>query len=129
DHSQGLVLGSGTALATADISEFHADVDFSKLAAQVDDDMPGQPGGVPQTGAMARILASHFDPSQGANSASNFGYQGQLQPYALYVPVQPVPPDGYGITLLLHSLGANYNQYLGSANQSQYGERGSGSIV
>ncbi len=33
------------------------------------------------------------------------------------------------MTLLLHSLGASYNQYLGSRNQSQFGERGSGSIV
>jgi hypothetical protein len=129
DKSQGIVLGSGTPLAAADISQFHADVDFAKLAAQVDDDMPGQPTGVPQTGAMDRILASHFEPAQGANYASNFGYQGRLQPYALYVPVQPMPPGGYGMTLLLHSLGANYNQYLGSANQSQYGERGPGSIV
>ena len=33
------------------------------------------------------------------------------------------------MTLLLHALGANYNQYLGSRNQSQFGERGPGSIV
>jgi hypothetical protein len=129
DKAQGLALGSGTLLATADISQFSANVDFSKLAAQVDDDMPGQPGGVPQTGPMDRILASHFEPSQGANFASGFAYQGQLQPYALYVPVQPMPADGYGMTLLLHSLAANYNQYLDSNNQSQFGERGAGSIV
>jgi hypothetical protein len=129
DKSQGLVLGSGTALATADIGPFFSNVDFSKLVGQVDDDMPGLPGGVPQTGPMDRILASHFEPSQGANYASGFAYQGQLQPYALYVPVQPMPPDGYGMTLLLHSLAANYNQYLDSANQSQFGERGAGSIV
>ena len=36
---------------------------------------------------------------------------------------------GYGLTLLLHSLSANYNQYLGTRNQSQFGERGAGSIV
>jgi predicted esterase len=33
------------------------------------------------------------------------------------------------MTLLLHSLGANYNQYLSTRNQSQIGERGPGSIV
>jgi hypothetical protein len=33
------------------------------------------------------------------------------------------------MTLLLHSLAANYNQYLGSRNQSQFGDRGPGSIV
>ena len=55
--------------------------------------------------------------------------RGQLQPYAIYVPRKPMPADGYGLTLLLHSLGANYNQYLGSRHQSQFGERGAGSIV
>ena len=33
------------------------------------------------------------------------------------------------MTLLLHSLGANYNQFADSNNQSQFGERGPGSIV
>ena len=40
-----------------------------------------------------------------------------------------MPAGGYGLTLLLHSLGANYNQFLDSKNQSQFGERGPGSIV
>ena len=40
-----------------------------------------------------------------------------------------MPADGYGLTLLLHSLDANYNQFLASNNQSQFGERGPGSIV
>ena len=33
------------------------------------------------------------------------------------------------MTLLLHSLSANYNQFLGSRNQSQFANRGTGSIV
>ena len=56
-------------------------------------------------------------------------YQGRLQPYAIYIPKKPMPRRGYGLTLLLHSLSANYNQYLGTRNQSQFGERGTGSIV
>src|SRR6266849_1461822 len=134
--------GQGTALALGDVSAYHADVDFTKLAAAVDDDMPGQPGGVPQTGPMDRLLPSRFELAQGADfsvscfPASTSGgancpgqYQGQLQPYAIYVPVQPEPPGGYGMTLLLHSLSTCYNQFLGSRNQSQFGERGPGSIV
>ena len=35
-----------------------------------------------------------------------------------------MPADGYGLTLLLHSLAANYNQFPASSNQSQFGERG-----
>jgi len=128
DHEQGSALTSG------DISAFHADVDFNKLAANTNDD-----SGVPQTGPMDRILASHFETAQGAdysstcfpsNESNCLGeYQGRLQPYAIYVPRKPMPPQGYGMTLLLHSLSAPYNQYLGSRNQSQFGERGSGSIV
>jgi hypothetical protein len=124
----------GSALASGDISAFHADVDFRKLAANTNDE-----SAVPQSGPMDRILASHFETAQGADySASCFPgngsncagwYQGRLQPYAIYVPQKPVPSEGYGMTLLLHSLAATYNQYLGSRNQSQFGERGSGSIV
>ena len=51
--------------------------------------------------------------------------RGRLQPYAIYVPQQD-GRRGYGLTLLLHSLGANYNQYSASRNQSQFGERGRG---
>src|SRR5439155_1135452 len=93
----------GEALAAGDLSAFHADVDFAKLAAAVNDDMPGQPGGVPQTGPIDRILVSHFETGQGADfsvncfPASTSGgtncpgqYQGVLQPYAIYVPSGPM---------------------------------------
>ena len=121
------------ALASGDISAFHADVDFSKLAAKATDE-----SGVPQSGAMDRILASHFAPGQGADYATGGcgsaaecvgAMRGQLLPYAIYVPGGPAPASGYGLTLLLHSLSANYNQYEGSHNQSQFANRGSGSIV
>ena len=125
------------ALAAGDISEFHAFVDFAKLAKRTGDE-----SGVPQTGAFDRILASHFQTEPGVDfttacfpSATNGGtgclgqYQGNLQPYAVYVPAESMPKNGWGMTLLLHSLSANYNQYLGSRNQSQYGLRGTGSIV
>ncbi|HEV2981736.1 MAG TPA: hypothetical protein VGX51_09915, partial [Solirubrobacteraceae bacterium] len=126
------------ALAAKDISAFHAEVDFAKLRARVNDDMPGGPTGVPQTGAFDRIYASHFADGQGADyetggCASASGcigeMRGQLLPYAVYVPSAPAPAGGYGLTLLLHSLSANYNQYEGSHNQSQFANRGSGSIV
>lgn len=128
-----------TALTTGDISEFHADVDFAKLASGADDE-----SAVPKTGPMDRILASHYKFGQGYDNskvcfdlASNFSAGakcvgrmiGQLQPYAIYVPKKPQPAGGYGLTLLLHSLSANYNQYTNSHNQSQLGERGPGSIV
>jgi hypothetical protein len=126
-------------LALGDVSPFFADVDFGKLAAGARDD-----SGVPATGVLDRILASNhqfgqgLDPSQVCfDLASNSGagakclgrFVGQLQPYALYVPASSRPADGYGLTLLLHSLSANYNQYAASRNQSQLGDRAPGSLV
>jgi hypothetical protein len=126
------------ALASGDISQFHAEVDFAKLKAKSEDDMPGGPTGVPQTGAFDRILASHFSDGQGADYASGGcgssaecvgEMRGQLLPYAIYVPAGTQPAAGWGLTLLLHSLSANYNQFSGSRNQSQFSARGAGSIV
>ena len=124
----------GQQLATGDITNLHADVDFNKLAAGVTDD-----SAIPQTGPMDRILPSHFETAQGADFSApcltsgratcKGEYQGQLQPYAIYIPRQPPPASGYGMTLLLHSLSTNYNQYLASRNQAEFGERGPGSIV
>jgi dienelactone hydrolase len=88
---------------------------------------------------MDRIYGSRFELSQGADhSVACFTgdeltcpgqYQGRLQPYAIYIPKKPRPKRGYGLTLHLHSLGAMYNQYFGTRNQAQFGERGAGSIV
>jgi hypothetical protein len=122
----------GQSLKTGDLSPFHADVDFSKLARGTTDN-----SGVPTTGPMDRILASHFETEQGTDYSTTCQsatsckgeLRGQLQPYAIYVPKQPRPANGYGLTLLLHSLGAGFNQFLGSRNQSQIGDRGPGSIV
>lgn len=127
------------ALRLGDVSSFFEDVDFAKLAARTSDD-----SGVPKTGPINRILASHyqfgqgFDPTKvcydiGKSFAAGAGcigrFVGQLQPYSLYIPNKPQPSGGWGMTLLLHSLSANYNQYSASRNQSELGERGPGSLV
>ncbi|HEX6389347.1 MAG TPA: hypothetical protein VFZ89_07870, partial [Solirubrobacteraceae bacterium] len=127
------------ALAGGDISTYFQEVDFAKLAAKAADD-----SGVPKTGPLNRIFASRQVHGQGVDNARLCGgieaagdepvrctgaLVGQLQPYAIYVPRKPRPARGYGLTLLLHSLGGNYNQYLDSKNQSQLGERAGGSIV
>jgi predicted esterase len=126
------------ALAAGDISPFYAEVSFAKLKARVTEEVPNGPTGVPSTGAFDRIYASHFSDGQGADyatggcgsSAGCIGeMRGELQPYAIYVPSGPEPAAGWGFTLLLHSLSANYNQFEGSHNQSQFANRGSGSIV
>jgi pimeloyl-ACP methyl ester carboxylesterase len=52
-----------------------------------------------------------------------------LQPYAIDIPAAKPRSPGYGLTLLLHSLSANYNQYIGSHNQTQFANRTRPSIV
>ena len=126
-------------LSLGDVSPFFVNVDFGKLADGVTDNSD-----VPRNGPMDRIFASHYQSGQGvrpqnvcfdlaksfALGAKCIGREiGQLQPYALYVPKGPEPSDGWGLTLLLHSLSVNYNQYLASHMQSELGERGPGSIV
>jgi pimeloyl-ACP methyl ester carboxylesterase len=120
------------ALRLGDLSPFQDYVDFGKLADRVTDE-----SGVPSTGAMDRILASRFSDGQGADWSAKCGsatlchgeLRGQLQPYAIYVPGAAQPAGGYGLTLLLHSLSSNYNQFLSDRNQSQFGERPPGSLV
>ena len=127
----------GTALAAGDISPFFADVSFAKLARKRTDNSR-----VPKVGPIDRILSSRFQTGPGANFSGSCGfggaanpascvpeYRGRLQPYAIYVPPGHRPKGGYGMTLLLHSLSANYNQYSGTRNQSQFGRRATSSIV
>jgi predicted esterase len=121
----------GTALASGDISSLAAFVNFGKLKRRVTDN-----SAVPRTGPIDRIMASHFEPTQGVDYSahclandSGCEYQGQLEPYAIYVPTKPAPRSGYGLTLLLHALFTNYNLYLSSRNESEFAQAGSGSIV
>jgi hypothetical protein len=120
-------------LASGDVSVFSAEVDFAKLAARTDDE-----SGVPQSGNIDRIFASRFAHGQGIDytvmcltgSANCTGrYVGQLQPYALYVPHKPTAARGFGLVITMHGLSANYNEFLGSHEAEQLGERGTGSIV
>ena len=127
------------ALRTGDVSAFFAEVDFGKLAAGATDESK-----VPSKGSMSRIFASRYAFGQGVDHSKvcfdltggavmhrpcEGRFVGQLQPYAIYVPDKPRPARGWGLTLLLHSLSANYNQYLNSKNQFQLGDRGAGSLV
>ncbi len=133
------MLAQARALTLGDVSPFSADVDFAKLRAGTTDD-----SAVPTSGSIDRIFATAHVFGQGLDNtqvctdvATNLDptpackgrFVGQLQPYNVYVPEKPARAAGYGMTLLLHSLSANYNQYAASAYQRQLGERGAGSIV
>jgi predicted esterase len=127
-----------TVLRTGDLSPFFASVDFVKLAWGRDDDMSGQPGGVPRTGYLNRILASHFEAAQGRGGGSTQqpdlcpaegcqppSFAGRLQPYEIYVPERHAPRDGYGLMINPHAAGGNHNSYAGGQSrwQQQIGER------
>jgi hypothetical protein len=125
------------ALAGGDISGFFTNVDFAKLGAGVTDNMYNRSQGIPTAGPMDRIYSSHVETEQGRDysttCSSSVSCQGelrsQLQPYAIYIPPRPAPRRGYGLTLLLHSLTANYNQFQASNNQTQFANRPDPSIV
>ncbi len=134
DRQQSLQLTQG------DLAPFATEVDFAKLGNGTTDEAT-----IPTAGPMDRIHASRYIFGQGvepericfaiSSTPTEPGtecqgrYVGQLQPYAIYVPEGEPPAGGWGITLLMHSLSANHNQYLGTANQVQLGERGEGHVV
>jgi hypothetical protein len=120
-------------LASGDVSEFSAQVDFAKLAAKVRDESL-----VPKTGHIDRIMANHSDLGQGVDYSvacltstapeCTGRFIGQLQPYALYVPAKPLPRRGFGLVVSMHGLSANYNEFLGSHEAAEMGEEGTGYI-
>jgi hypothetical protein len=127
----------GSALAAGNISQFYAEVSFAKLLRRATDNSQ-----VPRSGSIDMILPSHFQLGQGLSFAHTCGltgspdsggcspeYLGQLQPYNVYVPPGRTPRGGFGMTLLLHSLAANYNQFMDSNNQVQFALRARPSIV
>jgi predicted esterase len=65
DHQQLAAIEKG------DLSPFSATVDFTKLAAGTDDDMLGRPHGIPTTGFMSLLFASHFETNQGRRIPSD----------------------------------------------------------
>ena len=56
------------AIAHGDLSDLHADVDFTKLAKKVRDD-----SGIPTSGYVTRVFASHTEPAQGRRLPSDPG--------------------------------------------------------
>ena len=121
-----------TALAAHDMKPFTFAFDPHKLRSRTTDDSL-----VRREGSIDRIFSSRFDLGVGVDLSTSCGAQGvgctglhhtRLQPYNLYVPEGGNQRE-LGLTVLLHSLNANYNQYAKTKNQSQYGNRGQGTLV
>jgi dienelactone hydrolase len=98
DHAQA------KALADRDISEFHADIDFSKLRRRVEQ------CNVPETGVLTRLYASHYDLGEGVETDGNV-LRGQIQPYTVYIPDGYDPETPTPLSLHLHSLGSTSSEY------------------
>ena len=123
----------GDVLASGDVSEFSANIDFAKLASRVVDESL-----VPKAGHLDRIMASHHNLGQGVDynitcltstaPECTGRFVGQLQPYAAFVPAKASPRHGFGLVVSMHGLSANYNEFLGSHEAAEMGEEGTGSI-
>jgi pimeloyl-ACP methyl ester carboxylesterase len=122
------------ALAVHDMAPFTVPIDADALRRRSDVDVV-----LPTTGSIDRIMSSHFDLGAGVDLGNSCGIgtvrgcTGQmltrLQPYNLYVPPLAEGAPAYGLTVHLHSLNANHNQYANTKNQRQYAERGQGTLV
>ena len=135
---------------THDLSSFFATVDFTKLAAAVDDD-----SGVIKQGFTNRIYSATYEvmqgvgnpaapnlmKSQGCTATSTVAangttscipqFAGRLQPYSLYVPAKIPGATGYGLITDLHGAGDNFqrNPPVSAERSIALGERGTGSLV
>ncbi|MFG5408628.1 prolyl oligopeptidase family serine peptidase [Piscinibacter sakaiensis] len=158
DGVQGSVLAATTLLdgvQTHDLSVFHAEVNFAKLAAGSDDDLPGTATGVPQRGFINRVYASPYETQQGIGnpaapdlfkergcrpdslrSADGTAscvpqFAGRLQNYSLFIPDKAPPEAGYGLISDLHGAGDNYNRNppVTVERTLQLADAGTGSLV
>ncbi len=125
DKQSRALAGRSTSAPPGTGADFHADVDFAKLAAAADEQMHAAP-----QFEQARIMPSGLGVPEGVkNGFPEFG--GQLQPYLLTVPTSYRPGQPAGLTFSLHSLGGTYTQYsVFSPNQQrQFGEQRGNFVV
>ena len=114
-------------LAGGDVAKYSLSVDWRQLATRLTTPEP-----VP-TGYSNRWYATPLSLGQGvldpaSSTLTPPTYVGRVQPYAVYVPTTYNPRKPAKLTWILHSLGANLNQYGGVAPsqiQEECQDRGS----
>ena len=101
-----------SALTSGDVSDFSLTVDWSDLAARKETSEP-QPSGFSN-----RWFVSSYEDGQGVvrnppqwSSDMRANYVNRVQPYGIYVPSDLDPRTPVPLTLVLHSLNVNHNQY------------------
>ncbi len=101
-------------LAGGDVSKYSLSVDWRRLAAKLTTPEP-QPTGYTNRWYVTPLSLGQgvVDPSSSTLTPPT--YVGRVQPYAVYVPTAYDPRKPARLTWILHSLGANLNQYGGVA--------------
>ncbi len=102
-------------LATGDVSKYALAVNWSQLKAKEKTPEP-QPTGYSNRWYVSPLsLGEGVKDAEGTNTYTGPTYLGRVQPYAVYVPTTYNPSKPTPLTWILHSLGANLNQYGGVA--------------
>lgn len=103
EHDQAI------SLAQRDISKFSADIDFGKLAEEVEE------VNIPETGYLNRLYVSHFDLGTGIDEFPTSDdadvLLGKILPYSIYIPSAYDGSSPFPLHVHLHSLSGTYNQY------------------
>jgi pimeloyl-ACP methyl ester carboxylesterase len=104
-------------LATGDVSKYALTVDWAQLAAKATTPEPEPTGYSNRWYVSPLSLGEGVVDAEGSNTYTGPTYLGRLQPYAVYVPstYNAASPSPTSLTWILHSLGANLNQYGGVA--------------
>jgi predicted esterase len=100
------------ALAAGDISAFARDVDWPALAAHRSEPEP-RPTGYTNRWYVSSVAQGHGiarNPPQ-ASSDLRPNYLDRVQPYGIFVPAGVAPTTPVPLTVLLHSLNTQHNQY------------------
>lgn len=104
-------------LASGDVSKYSLSVDWAQLAAGDQTPEP-QPTGYSNRWYVTPLaLGEGVVDAHEPNTYTGPTYLGRVQPYSVYVPstYNPSKPKPAPLTWILHSLGANLNQYGGLA--------------
>jgi hypothetical protein len=102
-------------LAAGNVTKYSLTVDWAQLAARKHTPEPEPTGYTNRWYVTPLALGEGVVDAKEANTYTGPTYLGRIQPYAVYVPSTYRAAKATPLTWILHSLGANLNQYGGLA--------------
>ncbi|HTY96150.1 MAG TPA: prolyl oligopeptidase family serine peptidase [Solirubrobacteraceae bacterium] len=102
-------------LATGNVSKYALTVNWAQLQGKQTTPEPEPTGYSNRWYVSPLSLGEGVKDAEGSNTYTGPTYLGRVQPYAVYVPSTYNPSKPTSLTWILHSLGANLNQYGGVA--------------